>query len=220
LRFEYSNQLTSLKSRVIDFGKMIESMFTDTITAVKFVDLEISSKVIEKDDQIYEIEREIENECLKIISLQRPFAFDLRLVTGYLKVVSDLQRVAVHCADICEIILMKNLSSDNDCMMQVTSILTQVYEMYEDMLKSYSLLDVEMAKIVYRLDDAIDSMFSDIVFSVSSSISDKLLSVRFGADLMFIAKYAERIGDRCVNISKWVIYIKDGFFPNRNYFKQ
>jgi phosphate transport system protein len=195
-------------------------MFTDTITAVKFVDLEISSKVIEKDDQIYEIEREIENECLKIISLQRPFAFDLRLVTGYLKVVSDLQRVAVHCADICEIILMKNLSSDNDCMMQVTSILTQVYEMYEDMLKSYSLLDVEMAKIVYRLDDAIDSMFSDIVFSVSSSISDKLLSVRFGADLMFIAKYAERIGDRCVNISKWVIYIKDGFFPNRNYFKQ
>lgn len=220
MRFEYSNQLTSLKSRVIDFGKMIESMFTDTITAVKFVDLEISSKVIEKDDQIYEIEREIENECLKIISLQRPFAFDLRLVTGYLKVVSDLQRVAVHCADICEIILMKNLSSDNDCMMQVTSILTQVYEMYEDMLKSYSLLDVEMAKIVYRLDDAIDSMFSDIVFSVSSSISDKLLSVRFGADLMFIAKYAERIGDRCVNISKWVIYIKDGFFPNRNYFKQ
>jgi phosphate transport system protein len=76
-------------------------MFTDTITAVKLVDLEISSKVIEKDDQIYEIEREIENECLKIISLQRPFAFDLRLVTGYLKIVSDLQRVAVHCADIC-----------------------------------------------------------------------------------------------------------------------
>jgi phosphate transport system protein len=115
---------------------------------------------------------------------------------------------------------MKYLSPVNVCINQVTSILIKVYEMYEDMLQSYSLLDVELSKTVYNLDDAIDSMFSDIVFSVSSSISDKLLSVRFGADLMFIAKYAERIGDRCVNISKWVIYIKGGFFPNRNYFKQ
>jgi len=220
LRFEYSNQLTSLKSRVIDFGKMVESIFTDTITAVKFADLEISSKIIAKDEQIYDLEREIENECLRIISLQRPFAFDLRLVTGYLKVISDLQRVADHCADICEIILMKNLLTDNDCKNQVVVILTRVYEMYKSVLQTCLLLDVEIAKIVYSLDDAVDSMFSNIVFSISSSISDKVLSVRFGADLMFIAKYAERIGDRCVNISKWIIYIRDGIFPNRNYFKE
>ena len=109
MRFEYSNQLTCLKSRVIDFGKTIESIFTNTINSVENVDLDASFEVIQEDVRICAMEREIENECLRIISLQRPFASDLRLVTGYLKIISDLQRVAVHCADICEIILMKNL---------------------------------------------------------------------------------------------------------------
>lgn len=219
MRFEYSNQLACLKSRVIDFGKIIESIFTNTIISVENIDFDISSKIIEEDEQIYNVEREIENECLRIISLQRPFAFDLRLVTGYLKVISDLQRIADHCADICEIVLMKNLLENNDCKSQVLVILHKVFHMYELILKACSLLDVEIAKSVYNLDDKIDSMFSNIVFSVSSSISDKLLSVRFGADLMFIAKYGERIGDRCVNISKWIIYIENGFFPDRTFFK-
>lgn len=219
MRFEYSNQLTCLKSRVIDFGKMIESVFTNTIISVKNVDLNVSSEVIKADTQICAIEREIENECLRIISLQRPFAFDLRLITGYLKIVSDLQRVADHCADVCEIVSMKNLSKHENCKNQVVTILEKVFDMYCSTSKAYSTLDVDIAKEVYRLDDRIDSMFSDIVFSVSSSISEKSLSVRFGADLMFIAKYGERMGDRCVNISKWIVYIKDGNFPDRNYFE-
>ena len=112
---------------------------------------------------------------------------------------------------------MKNLLENNECKNQVLVILHKVFHMYELILKACSLLDVEIAKSVYKLDDKIDSMFSKIVFSVSSSISDKLLSVRFGADLMFIAKYGERIGDRCVNISKWIIYIENGFFPDRTF---
>lgn len=197
---------------------MIESIFSNTIISVENIDFDISSKIIEEDEQIYNVEREIENECLRIISLQRPFAFDLRLVTGYLKIISDLQRIADHCADICEIVLMKNLLENlenNECKNQVVVILKEVFHMYGLILKAYSLLDIELSKSVYKIDDKIDSMFSNIVFSVSSSISNKLLSVRFGADLMFIAKYGERIGDRCVNISKWIIYIENGFFPDR-----
>lgn len=219
MRSEYSNQLAYLKSRVIDFGKMIESIFISTIKSVENIDFNISSKIIGEDAQVYATEREIENDCLRIISLQRPFAFDLRLITGYLKIISDLQRIADHCADICEIVLMKNLSETNDCSYQVVTILKKVFDMYCKISEAYSSFDIEIAKDVYNLDDEIDLMFSDTVFSVSSSISTNLLSVRFGADLMFIAKYGERIGDRCVNISKWVVYIKDGYFPEKDYFK-
>lgn len=218
MRYEYINQINSLKLETVNFSKLITSIFDETITAVRDINLEIARKIMEDDVNVDGIERDIENECMKIISLQRPFASDFRLITGYLKLISDLERIADHCADTCEIILTGKVSKDCPCKDQVVSTLRQVYGMFTSVLGACFALDVNKAKEVYLSDDSIDMSFADIITNVSSSISERLISVYAGADLMFMAKYAERIGDRCVNISQWVVYIKEGIFPGEKYF--
>ena len=216
LRFEYDNKLNSLNSKVIDLGKKVNSVFSDTVGIVQNINFSLAKDVMSMNVDIDGDERDIENECMKIISLQRPFAFDLRLITGYMKLISDLGRVADHCADICEIILTKNISSGCACQNEVVDILKEVFKMFGDVLKACTALNISEAKRIYQFDDLIDKSFSEIIFIISSSISKNVVSVRAGTDLMFIAKYAERMGDRCVNICQWM---KEGFFPSESYFE-
>ena len=201
-----------------DFAKSVVSIFDETIIAVSDLDSDASKRVTDSAVTIDDSGRNLENECIKIISLQRPFASDFRLMTGYLKLASDLGRISAHCLDICEIVCTGKIIRDCPGKDQVVSSLRQVYSMFTNVLDACFNLDSDKAKEVYLSDDSIDESFADIITNVSSSVSDSIISIYSGADLMFIAKYAERIGDRCVSISKWVIYMKEGEFPRSDYF--
>lgn len=218
LRFEYRNQFDSLKLRILDMGKLISEILRKTISVVHNSDTELAKMISESDSEVDKMERDIESSCLRIVSLQSPFASDLRAVTGYLKIITDLERIADHCADICEIVSMGNLSKNSECLKKTVSILEKIFELYEKTCNACFKLDADAACSIYKADDEIDRMFSEIIFEISDSISKGCFSVYSGADLMFIAKYAERMGDHCANISKWIIYINVGFFPDKNFF--
>ncbi len=52
------------------------------------------------DDEIDRLERNIEEECLLIILKERPFASDLRKVSGIFKMVEDVERLGDHAEDL------------------------------------------------------------------------------------------------------------------------
>lgn len=219
LRFGYRNQLADLKSRMQVIGETVYNAFYQTLDVVQNNKAELAKKIFESDSEIDKIAREAEDSCLRLVSLQSPFASDLRYVTGYLKIINDFERIADHCADICEIVSMENLKQKCACLDETVSILNETFEIYKKSCLVCLNLDTNLATEIYRSDDKIDSMFSGIVFNVSNSISEQSLSVFYGADLMFIAKYAERMGDHCNNISKRVIYMVEGFIPDEDYFR-
>ena len=54
--------------------------------------------------EIYTMEKTIEHSCMNLLALQQPLARDLRVITATLKILTDMERVADQCADICEIL--------------------------------------------------------------------------------------------------------------------
>ena len=44
---------------------------------------------------------------MNLIALQQPIATDLRMIAACLKIITDIERVADQCADICDIITMR-----------------------------------------------------------------------------------------------------------------
>lgn len=200
----------------------ITFVFAKTIDIFISIDTQEAKKILEYDVNIDKFGRAIEDICLKIVSLQRPYASDLRAVTGYLKVVSDFERIGDHCSDICEIVSMGNLESSKfDCYQKTIYILKKVGDSFNKISEACVKLDVDTAREIFLLDDEVDDMFSEIITNISDSISNRIINnVYMASDLMFIAKYAERIGDHCVNISKWIVYMKLGFFPKLKFFTQ
>ena len=45
-------------------------------------------------------EREIESLCLRMLLMRQPVAHDLRVVSSALKMITDMERIADHAADI------------------------------------------------------------------------------------------------------------------------
>ena len=103
MRDKYMKQLENLNNNMIEMGAMIEKSIENAISALVRQDVETAKKAIEYDAEIDEMEKNIENMCMKILLSQQPVASDLRTVSSALKMVTDMERIGDHAADISEI---------------------------------------------------------------------------------------------------------------------
>ena len=105
-RYLFDSELAELNSEMIEMGSLIEQAIESAIQALIHQDVEIARKTIADDETVDAQERKIEALCLKLLMQQQPVARDLRTISSALKMITDMERVGDHAADISEIILM------------------------------------------------------------------------------------------------------------------
>lgn len=197
-------------------GEKVNVVISNSICALENLDIPLSVKITAEDELINQLEHNIEKFCLNMIALQQPIAKDLRMVTACLKIITDIERIADHCADICDIIKLGKLSKESTSFNKIVVMMNCVHAMFKDVLKVFLSKNVDESVSICKNDDNIDSLFSDIVLNVCNSITKDSSIVSSEIDLLLIAKYIERIGDHCTNIAEWVIYVKTGRHPELN----
>lgn len=216
LRHAFLRQLDKLNKKVSDMGNKVSVIIGNTITSLKELNTEDAKKIVEEDALIDKIEHDIEHDCLNILALQQPIASDLRMVAGCLKIITDLERIADQCTDICEIIGMGKMPKNVLMLDQVLKMLEKVHKMFKQSLDVFISRNIINAVNICKYDDIIDSLFSDIVLNICGVIAKDTSKVTPEVDLMFITKYTERMGDHCTNIAEWVIYMETGQHPELN----
>ena len=105
MRTHFDKQLDKLNDELIEMGSMIEKAIEHTIKALVTQDIDLANYVIESDEQVNRQERDIESLCLKLLLQQQPVARDLRQISSALKMITDMERIGDHAADISEIIV-------------------------------------------------------------------------------------------------------------------
>ena len=106
MRDHYEEQLKKLREYIAEMGRLIETAIGDALDALMHKDIEEAKNTINYDTQIDHMEREIEGLCLNLLLSQQPVATDLRMVSAALKMITDMERIGDHAADISEITLM------------------------------------------------------------------------------------------------------------------
>ena len=140
----------------------------------------------------------------------------LRVIASCLKIITDVERVADQCADICDIIQAGEIPAQSSVVNHVVQMLETAGAMFEKAMDAFIARDVELARQVCGMDDQVDAMFSKIVLEVCGTITENPQSVMKEVDLMFITKYIERMGDHATNIAEWVVYMETGVHPDLN----
>ncbi len=209
-RKTFEKKLKSLNKRVITMFEKVLDRIENTIEATKNKSESAAQDVLFGDDEIDKMEQQIEQMCIGIFALEQPIASDLRVVTGCLKIITDLERIADQCKDICEIINNEALFKDDISISKIIEMLEAMAVMFRKSIDVFKELSVDNAVSVCEYDDCIDKLFSDIILQSCKHIALNPKDVTHYVDYMFIAKYIERIGDHCTNIAEWVIYIKTG----------
>lgn len=208
MRDKYHEDLEKLNASILKMGKMIEIAIESTVIALMGRDIQAAATVSENDEAIDNMEREIEGLCMKLLLQQQPVATDLRVITAALKMVTDMERIGDHAADIAELVLQipdkKYYKMDT-----ITEIFTQIINMIHKSIESFINRNYDMAQVVIAQDDIVDNLYHEI----KTDLIQKIKKTDDGEqilDYLLIAKYFERIGDHATNIARWVIFAITG----------
>lgn len=209
MRSKFDEQLKNLNEEMIQMGIMIENNIQKAIDALVNSNIELAKEIMEKDVMIDKKQRDIESICFNLLIQQQPVAKDLRAITAAMKMVTDMERIGDHAADISEITIML---ADTERIKDYDTIIKMASEasvMLIDSIDAFTEKDETKAKAVIEHDDIVDDLFNQVKTELIELIKNNPKRGEEEIDMLMIAKYLERIGDHATNIAEWVIYSLD-----------
>ena len=104
IRKQYDSDLEALKTALVEMGQNAAEAVENALEALCTADTVAAQKIVQGDDRINNMERDIEHRCMTLLLRQQPVAGDLRHISTAMKVVTDIERMGDHASDIAEII--------------------------------------------------------------------------------------------------------------------
>ena len=206
MRNKFNEQLLELNKEMIEMGNKIIDSIKMAIAALESRDTEKAKSIMEGDAEIDRLQKKIENICFNLLIQQQPVATDLRNVTAAMKMVTDMERIGDHAADISEITILMGQESRVDQFEHIAKMANETMIMLNHSIEAYVEKDAEKARRVIEHDDIVDALFDAAKKDVIQLILDDSGEGEEATDLLMIAKYFERIGDHATNIAEWVIF--------------
>lgn len=209
-RHLFMQELRELNQDVIRMGSLLEQSINDVIVALEKLDASLAHKIIKNDDAIDDLEHQIEKECITMIAKQQPLASDLRKVTSIMKIVTDVERIADHCADISEYIIV--LSGQNNVIppKNLKEMVNVMKSMVIETIDSFVEVDRDKANEVIGKDDIVDDYFASISNELTEIMQKNKDAIPACVSYLMIIKYLERMADHATNIAEWIEYIITG----------
>ena len=204
--------LSDLQQELLQMGSMVEDSIHLAVGALAKQDLVLAQKIIDGDDAIDDLSLKIEEDCIRLIALQQPIARDLRVITSVLKTVTDLERIADHGTNIAEIVQRIGTGPLIKPLENIPQMADLVESMVRDSLKAFVDRDVAFAKKTCLRDDEVDKVYEGVLNELTGFIlaGEEAGPVVQAMNLLFAARYLERVGDHATNIGERVIYLVTG----------
>ena len=187
-------------------GNMIEQSIAKAVNAFYKQDVEQAKKIMEADYEVDQAQKRIENICFNLLIQQQPVARDLRTITAAMKMVTDIERIGDHAADIAEMTILMSGGPAVQNLDHINKMASEAVLMLNWSIEAYVEKDVKKAREVIERDNVVDNLFDQNKKDIIQMILNNPQAGEQVIDLLMVAKYFERIGDHATNIAEWVIY--------------
>ena len=202
-------EIEKLKKNIIIMSSIVEDMVYLSTKSVIERDARMAEEIIKRDIEVDNLEVEIEEDCLKILTLHQPVAIDLRIIIAILKINSDLERVGDLAVNIAERSIFIGSQKTDIPAYDFTDMASKAEDMLSRSIDSLVNLDVKTAYRVRVEDDEVDAMNRDIFAFVKGQIPNNPEQVNSLLHLLSVGRHLERIADHATNIAEEVIYLVD-----------
>ena len=217
-RHNYDYELQGVRNDILQMGQMVITAIERSIQALVDLDMELACQVIQGDDAIDELELLLEERCVVLIARQQPLAKDLRILSTGLKISTDLERIGDHAFDIAKI--AKRLGEGGNGhvkpLLDIPRMAGLATQMLRNALTAYVNMDVELADKVCQADDEVDALYNQLFRELLTYMLADPAVINDATQLIFVARYLERVADHTTNIAEWVIYLQTGQRLHKN----
>ncbi|SDG90306.1 phosphate signaling complex protein PhoU [Desulfosporosinus hippei] len=189
-----------------DMGKEVERILLGCMQTLISLDRIQADYWIAEDQKINDFERQVDDECVRLIATQQPVAKDLRKIISAMKISTDLERMGDLAIDIAKIVrriegpLIKQL-------IDIPLMAEKALEMMRRGLEAYANEDMELASGLADQDDQVDQLYKKVVRDLLVIMTERPEVLDQGMYLAFVGRYLERFADHATNIGENVIYI-------------
>ena len=208
-RPHFQRRIRRLERDILRMGALVENSFRLSHQALFARNLTAAEQLPLLDKQIDQFYRQIELECAALITLEGPVAQDLRLLSAFMQLVRDLERIGDYAEDLGEIALKIFPYPPHRCLPQIETMSHHAQAMLATSLVALADLDAQAGRSVKRLDDVVDTAYKTVYQTLANERDIKGV-VEPIILLALVIRHLERMADHATNIGQRVSYIVTG----------
>lgn len=205
IRHKYEGQLDELIKDLHRLGLRVYFNIKNALVSLSEEKRTFARETIEKDKEINQLDYEINEKVIMLITKQQPIATDLRMMMAALKISTDFERMGDNAASIAHIRLRVKINDDY-VFTRLKTMGKLAMLMLEDLNTAVKTEDLTLIKEIIERDKDIDDLYINIVNTTYLIDNDPFVA----GQAHLAARHLERIGDHISNIAESVYYYLTG----------
>ena len=205
-------QLDVLRDKLLLLGGMTEKALDRAMQSLTTRDSNLAREVLKEDKVINQMELEIDRLSVEILALQQPAAHDLRFVISVAKITPILERIADHATNIADAAIRINDEPQLKSYIDLPAMATTAAEMLRTALDAFTTEDAALSREIIKQDKLIDASYKRVFNELIEIMIDNPSTTASAAQLLFVAKHLERIGDYVKDICELNVYLREAAF--------
>ena len=209
----FDEDITRLRGLVAEMGGLAELSVAEAMDALVNGNQDLAAGVIARDKRIDQLEGEVDRLAVRVLALRAPMADDLREVIAALKIAGVLERIGDYSKNIAKRVGMIEGRARFEPLTLLPTMGELAGEMVHDVLTAYAARDPELAREVIATDAKVDGFYNSIFRNLVSYMVENPSTISSAAQLLFVARNIERIGDHATNVAEMVHFAATGVYP-------
>ncbi|MDZ4307959.1 phosphate signaling complex protein PhoU [Allopontixanthobacter sp.] len=209
----FDEDITRLRGLIAEMGGLAELSIQESLEAMIKGDEDLADGVVVRDKKIDSLEAEVDKLAVRIIALRAPMADDLREVIAALKIAGVVERIGDYSKNIAKRVGKIEARKHFEPLTLLPAMGDIAAEMVHDVLTAYAARDPVLALEVIATDDKVDAFYNSIFRNVVSYMMENPATISSAAQILFVARNLERIGDHATNVAEMVHFAATGNYP-------
>jgi len=206
----FHSELEAFRGNIVLMGERAIELVRMSMEALNERDIDLARDVLEKDDELDQLEIQIDTEVVRYISLRAPVATELRLLTIGMKAAHDLERVGDEACTIAKQARELAGSATTLPLEKLPMMSSLAIRMLRDAIDSFLNEDLDLAVGIPRRDKEVDLLNKENYAIYQHLMAKEPEHIGMFFRLVFISKSLERIADHATNLAEEVIFLYHG----------
>jgi phosphate transport system protein len=205
-------EIGQLRGLIAEMGGLAEVSIRDAVEALAQHDEVKAQTVVDADAKLDALEAEVDRLAVRIIALRAPMADDLRDVIAALKISGVVERIGDYAKNIAKRVGRVEGREKIGPLTLVPAMAEIAQGMVRDVLNAYGARDAELAVEVIKRDEKLDNFYDSIFRNLVAHMIENPATISSAAQLLFVARNLERIGDHATNVAEMVYFAATGLY--------
>lgn len=209
----FDEDITRLRGLIAEMGGLAELAVQQAMQALVSGDEALAAEVVARDKKLDALEMEVDAMAVRVLALRAPMADDLREIIAALKIAGVIERIGDYAKNIAK--RAPHIEGRNrfEPLTLLPAMADLGAEMVHDVLTAYAARDPIVAREVIARDRKVDAFYDSIFRNLVSYMVENPATISSAAELLFVARNLERIGDQATNVGEVVHFMVLGTYP-------